>query len=891
MESLRRIALPCLLVLCLAAAAAELSDAEWAALKKKALERPRNIYYNDGDDVNYNHGEPTIEGILAKRTTWLPKYPINTLIYCVNGSSFQMKVPTKNGELADFEWPDTYRSVATYGNVNVVTWLVKHGHDIIKLQQDFAHAHGMDFFAEFRFNDTHDYWDNPQEPCPFYPRFKREHPEYIMGSYENQPPYAYWSSYDFTHKEIRDKFVALIAEVADKYELDGILIDFFRWLGIFKSVAWGGTASPEEVEMLSDMFRQIRAATEVAGRRRGRPILLAVRCADSPEYCLASGFDWEGLMAEGVFDMVFPAGNDHFEPWGNSIALCHKYGVKCYPSIDMPSFDGQPLILARKVNEAYWAREAAAYQAGADGIYYYNMFNENVVANMPATYGDLQLKNKRYFISPLAFNCWITIERTLAGGDRLCQLPQLFPGRPSTFQPGDTKTFRLEFGDDLAALQRAGVPVRTWATLVADGDARQLEVTSNGVAWHYCGKYQNKYAYEVPPEALRPGLNELHFASKAAASDEPIWHEILTGDVILSGSRQPPWRRLFYMAADNRDNETIVDGAYRIRDTGKGSPNLVYPLDNGASRNGIDATFEACVENSNDPLGAMIRVAAAGKVEIVTLQTDKVGFHFAGKTVPFDTTKFHQYHVRLTADTITLEADGKALLEAAAVMSSDDPKGRLTGMGEIVHGLHDSCLAIGSLADEGHGTSRWRHLKLRRSRNAVVLHDCVVDVMLDGAYTPKADVEWQQTANNVTTLSAGNYAYYPYPIVAECDLELPADGSAQLYLSSGGLITTVCVLGSGLIADEGRVVPMPPAKDAVRKIRLEMDNQTARVFVDGTFCTTTGVAIVTGVLKSDPAMVKLNEESKGIVRNSGLIVKPAGAAKVQALRVREYPTK
>ena len=881
-----------LAALCFLTCAAELTDAEWAALKKKALERPRTIIYdNDGDDVNYNHGEPTIEGIQAKRTTWLPKYPVNTLIYCVNGSTFQMKVPTKNGELADYEWPDTYRSVATYGNVNVVNWLAKNGHDIIQLQLDFAHKHGIEFFAEFRFNDTHDYWDNPQEPCPFYPRFKKEHPEYIMGSYENQPPYAYWSSYDFTHKEIRDKFVALVAEVADKYEVDGIFIDFFRWLGIFKSVAWGGTASAEEVEMLSDMFRQIRAATEAAGRRHGRPILLAVRCADSPEYCKASGFDWEGPMAEGVFDMVFPAGNDHFEPWGNSIALCHKYGVKCYPSIDMPSFDRHPLIQARKVNEAYWAREAAAYQAGADGIYYYNMFEENIVANrMPPTYGALQLKNKRYFISPLAFNCWITIERTLAGGDKLCQLPQLFPGRPWTFQPGGQKTFLLEFGDDLAALQRAGVPVRTWATLAADGDASQLEVASNGVAWRYRGVHQNKHAFEVPPEALRPGLNEIHFVSKAPAS-EPFWHQILAGDVILKGANQPPWRRLFYMAADNRDNESIVEGAYRIRDTGGGSPNLCYPVDEGASHDGLDIAFEACVESSDNPLGAMARVAAAGKVEIVTLQPTQVGFHFAGKTAPLDTTKFHQYVLHLDSEKVTLEADGKVLLEAPAVMSSNDPKGRLVGMGEIVHGLHDSCLLIGSLANAGQGTSRWRHVKVRRNRNCVVLHDCVVDVQLDSATAPKADVTWQHTAADVNMIAAGKYAFYPYPVVAECDMELPPGSAAQLYLSSGGILTTFNIQGSGLLADGGCLAPLPPAQGAVRHLRLEMDSQSAKIFVDGTFCATTPIVNVTGVLKDDPAMAKLNAESNGILRDSGLVVKPDGSAKVRALRISEYPTK
>ena len=878
--------------LCLMCSAAELTDAEWAALKRKALERPRTVIYdNDGDDVNYNRGEPTIEGILAKRTAWLPKYPVNTLIYCVNGSTFQMKVPTKNGELADFEWPENYRSVDTYGNVNVVKWLAENGHDIIQLQLDFARRHGIDFFAEFRFNDTHDYWDNPVEPCPFYPRFKREHPEFIMGSSEQPPPYAYWSSYDFSHQEIRDKFVALVAEVAEKYELDGIFIDLYRWLGIFKSVAWGGIASVKETEMLSDMFRRIRAATEAAGRRHGRPILLAIRCADSLAYCKAVGFDWEGLMAEGVFDMVFPAGNDHFEPWGNSIALCHKYGVKCYPSIDMPSFSTHPQIQARKVNEAYWAREAAAYQAGADGIYYYNMFEEHIVANrMPPTYGALQLKSKRYFISPLAFNCWITIERTLAGGDRLCQLPQLFPGRPWTFQPGAQKTFCLEFGDDLAALRRADVPVRTWATLVADGNANLLEVTSNGVAWLPRGSCLNKHAFEVPPGALLPGLNEIHFTSKAPAG-ETFWQQILTGDVILKGSNQPPWRRLFYMPANNRDNESIVDGSYRIRDIGGGTPNLCYPIDEGASLNGVEIAFEACVEASNDPLGAMVRVAAAGKVEIVTLQTGQVGFHFAGRTAPLDTERFHKYVLHLDSEKATLEVDGKALLEATSVMSSDDPKGRLNGMGEIVHGLHDSSLLIGSLADAGHGVSRWRHVKLRRDRNSVVAHDCMVDVKVGRSAAPKEGVVWQHTASGANMIAAGKYAYYPYPVIAECDLELPPDGNAQLHLSSGGTYATFGVNGSGLVSAAGGIVPMPSAKGLMRCVRLEMDSQNASIFVDGAFCVSTAVANVTGLLKNDSTMASLNTESGGILRDSGLIVKPAGTAKVQALRISEYPTK
>ena len=870
---------------------AELSDAEWAAMKKRALERPRLVIYdNDGDDVNYHPGEPTIEAIQAKRTTWLPKYPVNTLVYCVNGSTFQMHVPTENGELADFEWPANDKDAAAIGSVNAVKWLAEHGHDIIQLHMDYARAHGIEFFAEFRFNDTHDHNDSPATPCPYFPRFKREHPEFLIGSYEHQPPYATWTSYDFTHKEIRDKFVALVTEVAEKYEVDGIFIDFFRWLGIFKSVAWGGTASAEEVEMLSDMFRRIRTATEAIGRRRGRPILLAVRCADSPEYCLASGFDWEGLMAEGVFDMVFPAGNDHFEPWGNSVALCHKYGVKCYPSIDMPSFERHPYIRARDAREAYWAREAAAYQAGADGIYYYNLFSESIVANlMPPGYGALQLKNKRYYISPLCFNGWITIEGTLANGDRLCQLPQLFPGRPYTMQAGATKDFRMEIGDDLAALQRAGVPVRVSATLIADGDASAIKISSNGVPWRYCGTYKDKHAYEVPLEALRPGLNELHFVSKAMAA-KPQWRQIMAGDVLLQGAKQPPWRRLFYPALDNRNNESIVDGAYRIRDTGGGKPCLFYPIDDGASHDGVDLAFEARVEASDDPLGAMVRVAGAGKVEIVTLQPGKVGLYYAGKTATLDAEKFHDYRVQLTHDKITVYADGKALLEAEAVMSSDAPKSYVSGNAYGNHGLNDSSIFIGSMADEGQGISLWRHVRLSRDPASVVMHDCIVDVKLDGAAAPAPDVVWQKTTTEDTTLSVGNYAYHAYPAIGECDLELPPDSEAHICLSSGGLFVSFNVYGNGILAEAGSIAPLPPAQGTARRIRIELDDHGAtNVFVDGAFCTSITADNVSIALKDDPAMAKLNTESNGLLRNSGLIVRPTGSAKVQALRVSEYP--
>ena len=99
--------------------------------------------------------------------------------------------------------------------------------------------------------------------------------------------------------------------------------------------------------------------------------------------------------------MVFPAGNHHLQPWGKSIELCHQYGVKCYPSIDMPMFVNLPR-LSRHATESYLARVAAAKQAGADGIFYYNLFNETHVRTVMALNDEaIRYADKRYHISPI----------------------------------------------------------------------------------------------------------------------------------------------------------------------------------------------------------------------------------------------------------------------------------------------------------------------------------------------------------------------------------------------------------------------------------------------------------------------------------------------------------
>ena len=89
-------------------AAAELSDAEWTALKRQALERQRYVIYdNDDDDLLCfpKDTEFTVENYLALRTSFLHNYPVDSMVVNANYGAFQQLVfPNDCGELADFTW-------------------------------------------------------------------------------------------------------------------------------------------------------------------------------------------------------------------------------------------------------------------------------------------------------------------------------------------------------------------------------------------------------------------------------------------------------------------------------------------------------------------------------------------------------------------------------------------------------------------------------------------------------------------------------------------------------------------------------------------------------------------------------------------------------------------
>jgi len=192
---------------------------------------------------------------------------------------------------------------------------------------EFSRAHNLEIFCSMRMNDTHDGGHRPDKPYPDWPKFKQEHPEYLVGSLESRPRHGQWTAYDYGQAGLRDHKFRRLEEVCQNYDVDGIELDFFRHGVLFKSVAWGGKASAEELDMMTDLIRRLHRMTEDEGIKRGKPILIAVRVPDSVEYCRGIGLDIERWLKEGLVDLLITTCYFRLNPWEYSVELGHRYGV------------------------------------------------------------------------------------------------------------------------------------------------------------------------------------------------------------------------------------------------------------------------------------------------------------------------------------------------------------------------------------------------------------------------------------------------------------------------------------------------------------------------------------------------------------------------------------
>ena len=92
---------------------------------------------------------------------------------------------------------------------------------------------------------------------------------------------------DYKHPEVRQAVLAFAEEFLNRYEIDGIELDWMRHCHVFKS-SEAVASAPILTAFVADMRKVVDQARQKRGRGR---LLLGVRVPQTVEECWSLGFD------------------------------------------------------------------------------------------------------------------------------------------------------------------------------------------------------------------------------------------------------------------------------------------------------------------------------------------------------------------------------------------------------------------------------------------------------------------------------------------------------------------------------------------------------------------------------------------------------------------------
>jgi len=251
-----------------------------------------------------------------------------------------------------------YRALFHPGGETGLREFEEAGGDLFQVLLDRSHKNGLRFVGGMRMNDRHG--GSTSEP------FCVQHPEWMVDGYA-----------DYKHEGVRNAVLAVAAEFLERYDLDGIELDWMRWCDMFKR-----SEAVQNAPLLTDFTAQMRKVLDQAAKERGRDkLLLGVRVPPSIEECRLLGFDVKAWVQKALVDFICPMDfgmTDVNTRTEDFTALTKGTQCKVYPTIHPQYVDQslrktptgeQPVIYSA---ENYRAAAKNFYGFGAGGVSAYN---------------------------------------------------------------------------------------------------------------------------------------------------------------------------------------------------------------------------------------------------------------------------------------------------------------------------------------------------------------------------------------------------------------------------------------------------------------------------------------------------------------------------------------
>ena len=366
---------------------------------------------------------------------------------------------------------------------------------------------GVSPWFSMRMNDVH-LVDDPD--CLLHSRWWLEHPEFRRDPKAN-PAKSGWSVWavDYAIPEVYRHQLALVEELLERYDPDGIEVDWMR----FPYHLTPGRER-ELASVLTSFMRDVRRLADAAAKRRGHPVRVGARVAATPELSLMIGCDAAAWAKDGLIDLLVVGNfggcvdfNIPFAEWKRLVCTANPSVLVIPSADDIGLVQGgckRPMAV-----EDYRGWMEALSAEGATGAYLFNFFGTKPLQT-GSTHDEI-LRNGLCNANALAGKRrYVATYRDSA--------PREAPREVKEYQVPATldkvRTFRIKVGHPFAS--------GTVSVILAFRDKPLSEgtpVALNGVAVvsretvpksRYTGKGdvpRTMVRCEVPLSALKPGVN------------------------------------------------------------------------------------------------------------------------------------------------------------------------------------------------------------------------------------------------------------------------------------------------------------------------------------------------------------------------------------------------
>ena len=227
---------------------------------------------------------------------------------------------------------------------------------------------GREVFYSYRINGIDENTDNIVEQEGKWPvsALKQQHPDWLLDTLGNGKELKW----NFAPDWVRKLKLDTLREVAERYDVDGIELDFARCTPVLPiGHQW------EHREALTDFMRQLRRSLQEIAARRGRPLLLAARIPERIEGCHFDGIDIETWIAENLLDILALGIRSFDVDLAGYRQLLSGNLVKLIPVYDAHhASDGYKLtrMTPEEARDVVRGVTANWWQQGADGVQIFN---------------------------------------------------------------------------------------------------------------------------------------------------------------------------------------------------------------------------------------------------------------------------------------------------------------------------------------------------------------------------------------------------------------------------------------------------------------------------------------------------------------------------------------